>query len=287
MADLVPEGLHHVTCVCQDWEPTRDFYDQLGFDLVKNTVNHDAPETRHTYHGDARGSPGTVITFFEWPSEGRAQPGLQSAHHVAVTLPDGISLDDAAARAEELAASPPELLEDEGCLEVADPDGLTLRLFESEAEGPRLAWVGLYGAVRERVSFYRETIGFEVDEETTPATVQAPDGSTVLKLLPGEPGPGRVRPGGVHHFAFLTDEETQGAVGERLTRAGGSVNGPIDRHYFQSLYSRDPGRHVIEFATPGPGFTVDEEADALGTTLVLPPWLEDRRDSIEAALGET
>ena len=64
--------LHHVTCVCADAQRTLDFYRELGFTLVKKTVNFDDPHSYHLYFGDDAGSPGTLLTFFEWP---RSEPG--------------------------------------------------------------------------------------------------------------------------------------------------------------------------------------------------------------------
>ena len=70
---MLLSGLHHVTCVCSDAQRTLDFYrDVLGFSLVKKTVNFDDPHSYHLYFGDEVGSPGTLMTFFEWP---RAEPG--------------------------------------------------------------------------------------------------------------------------------------------------------------------------------------------------------------------
>jgi glyoxalase family protein len=58
----------------------------------------------------------------------------------------------------------------------------------------------------------------------------------------------------------------------------------IDRFWFKSVYFREPGGVLFELATDGPGFAVDEDAAHLGETLVLPPWLEAHRTSIERAL---
>src|SRR5881397_442558 len=70
------EALHHVTCVCSDAQRTVDFYrDVLGFALVKKTVNFDDPHSYHLYFGDETGSPGTLMTFFEWPRSGRGRLG--------------------------------------------------------------------------------------------------------------------------------------------------------------------------------------------------------------------
>jgi len=78
--------------------------------------------------------------------------------------------------------------------------------------------------------------------------------------------------GGVHHLALGTsDEKTQLLWKRRLTDAGVHVSGPLDRGYFKSLYFTDPDGQILEIATRGPGYAVDEPADALGTALVSPP----------------
>ncbi len=58
----------------------------------------------------------------------------------------------------------------------------------------------------------------------------------------------------------------------------------MDRYYFRSLYTREPGGILYEIATDGPGFAVDEDAGALGERLALPPFLEPKREMIERGL---
>jgi glyoxalase family protein len=58
----------------------------------------------------------------------------------------------------------------------------------------------------------------------------------------------------------------------------------VDRYYFRSLYLREPNGVLFEIATDGPGFGVDENPDTLGEQVVLPPFLESRRDAIVANL---
>ncbi|HEY6962736.1 MAG TPA: VOC family protein [Gaiellaceae bacterium] len=113
-------GLHHVTCVCSDAQQTLDFYRQIGFSLVKKTVNFDDPHSYHLYFGDDVGSPGTLITFFEWP---RAEAGRLGRG----TL-ESISLET------------PHVHEP---VEMHDPDGLRLRLVPGET--PRLHDVVVIG----------------------------------------------------------------------------------------------------------------------------------------------
>jgi glyoxalase family protein len=113
-------GLHHVTCVCSDAQRTLDFYRDLGFTLVKKTVNFDDPNSYHLYFGDETGTPGSLITFFEWPRAERGRLGRGTLESIALELP-GVEEED----------------------EVEDPDGLRLRVFPGEA--PRLREVVVIG----------------------------------------------------------------------------------------------------------------------------------------------
>ncbi len=114
-------GLHHVTCVCSDAQRTLDFYrGRLGFTLVKKTVNFDDPHSYHLYFGDEVGSPGTLITFFEWPRADRGRLGRGTLESIGLETP---------------------LVEEER--EVEDPDGLRLRLYPGAA--PRLRDVMVIG----------------------------------------------------------------------------------------------------------------------------------------------
>ena len=78
--------------------------------------------------------------------------------------------------------------------------------------------------------------------------------------------------GGVHHLALgVATPEAQLKWKRRLTDAGIEVSGPIDRGYFSSLYFADPDGQILEIATSGPGYAIDEPADALGRELIAPP----------------
>lgn len=94
--------------------------------------------------------------------------------------------------------------------------------------------------------------------------------------------------GGIHHLALgVATPEAQLKWKRRLTDAGVRVSGPIDRGYFRSLYFEDPDGQVLEIATAGPGYAIDEPADALGRELVVPPderLPEGRDESAIAAL---
>lgn len=118
---MLLSGLHHVTCVCSDAQRTLDFYrDSLGFSLVKKTVNFDDPHSYHLYFGDEVGSPGTLITFFEWPRADAGRLGRGTLESIGLETP---------------------LVVEES--EVDDPDGLHLRLYPGPA--PRLRDVVVIG----------------------------------------------------------------------------------------------------------------------------------------------
>ena len=74
------------------------------------------------------------------------------------------------------------------------------------------------------------------------------------------------------------------AMRGRVESAGAHATPVIDRFWFKSVYFREPGGVLFELATDGPGFAVDEDANHLGETLVLPPWLESQRAAIQDAL---
>jgi catechol 2,3-dioxygenase-like lactoylglutathione lyase family enzyme len=73
------EGIHHVTAVSGNASRNVAFYTQvLGMRLTKKTVNQDDVSAYHLFYGDELGSPGTDLTFFEWPDIGYNRPGVGS-----------------------------------------------------------------------------------------------------------------------------------------------------------------------------------------------------------------
>jgi glyoxalase family protein len=106
-----------------------------------------------------------------------------------------------------------------------------------------------------------------------------------IKQLPGE-RQGTWGTGSVHHIAWrVPDDATELKVRHRLQSAGRHPTPVIDRFWFKSVYFKEPGGALFEVATDGPGFGVDEPLEELGTSLVLPPWLEPKRSQIEASLA--
>ena len=133
------------------------------------------------------------------------------------------------------------------------------------------------------LAFYRDLLGFDLVKKTVNF-----DDPGAYHLYFGRDGgrPGTILTffewaharrghwgvGGIHHLALgVATREAQLKWKRRLTDAGVSVSGPIDRGYFESLYFEDPDGQILEIATAGPGYAIDEPADALGRELVTPP----------------
>jgi glyoxalase family protein len=234
-------ALHHVTCVCSDAQETLDFYrDRLGFTLVKKTVNFDDPHSYHLYFGDEVGTPGSLITFFEWPRAERGRLGRGTLESIGLETP---------------------VVEEEG--EIEDPDGLRLRLYQGER--PRLRDVVAIGNPDLYVGLFAEDAPLEFAEPAEEAAL--------------------IGAGTTHHIAWRTaDDATEHGWLDRLTDLGLRPTPVQDRKYFRSVYFRMPDGILIEIATDGPGFLVDEPAESIGHSLSLPPWLEDERDTLEREL---
>lgn len=310
MTDAIP-GLHHVTAIASDPQRNVDFYTEvLGLRLVKQTVNFDDPQTYHLYYGDELGHPGTILTFFpfEGGRSGRVGPGQVSA--TAFVIPRG-STDYWTDRLRQFEdAFDLELVGTEQrfgqtVVRFEDADGQPLELVESDRNADIDPWDdgpiptehavrGFHGVTLDSDDFegtttVLDTMGYEKAREEGRRTrfraageradvVDLRDASNDQRGLQGA--------GTVHHVAFRTsDDESQLAWRERLTESGLYVTEVKDRQYFHSIYFREPGGVLFEIATDPPGFTLDEEPDELGSSLKLPPWLEDDRERLEQGLA--
>lgn len=251
-------GFHHVTAFASDAQRNLDFYTQcLGLRLVKRTVNYDDPATYHFYFGDGTGSPGSLLTFFPWPTAPAGKPGTGQAIGIRFANPRG-----------------------NGAMQ--DPAGLPLELIPSSR--PRIESVTLRVARAEpSARFLTGMLGFR-----EAGTNRFDLGGSIVELVEA-PEMERVKlsSGMIHHIAFRTaDEASQQDWRVKLKDAGVRVTRVIDRQYFRSIYFREPGGVLFEIATDGPGFLIDESAGALGRELKLPPWLEPIRESVVRRLPE-
>ena len=302
-------GLHHITAICSDPERMLAFYTNfLGLRLVKRTVNFDDPSAWHLYVGDEVARPGSLITFFAWPDAERARPGVGEVVTVSLAIPPGSSgywADRLVDFGIHFAVG------DDDTLAFHDPDGLGLELVErrwaEDIDGYDSAEVpadrsprGIATAtvlVREPDSMAKlltQALGWQADGESTIGefrrmryVVPAPVGlGTSLEILVhARAEPGQQGAGSVHHIAFrAADQADQSAMADRLKGLALKVTPVRDRNYFQSVYAKDPSGLIVEIATDGPGFFIDETFTTLGKSLKLPPQLEKTRAEILARL---
>lgn len=349
MADIL--GLHHITLVSANAQRTADFYTRvLGQQMIKKTVNFDDPGSYHLYFGDSTGSPGTAITFFEWPHAPQGRRGIGGTHHLALrvkdydgllkwkrrltdmnirvtgpydrhyfksiyfTDPDGVIL--------EIATDGPGFLIDEdeatlGTAHLPPPPDMMVRSRDEEritAETwpepvptitPDMALLhGMHhitaigSDIARTDAFFQGVLGMQRVKKTD--NFDDPDSAhwywgtdngrpgTLITYFERDPKTTRYASMGTgltHHFAFaVADENEQLAFQDRLLKAGIRVSPVMDRVYFRSIYTNDPDGHIVELATNGPGFLIDEDEQTAGTGLMLPPWLEAQRALIEARL---
>lgn len=254
-------GLHHVTALAGNARRNLDAYRSIpGLRLVKRTVNFDDPASHHFYFGAGSGAPGTLLTFFPWANaahpEGR--PGVRGSGQIS-----RVTMRSPAAPA------------------FADPDGIAIRLAEGDA--PRLLSVTLCEADSQpTVDFLRDVVGLR---QEAPGAFALPDGSRIEVEHSPAASRGKMGAGIIHHVAFRVADEAQQTEWRKLLRAAGvRVSAVRDRLYFHSIYFREPGGVLLEIATDGPGFSIDEAEPRLGEKLCLPPWLEPSRASIERRL---
>ncbi len=301
-------GLHHITAISGPAQENLDFYSGvLGMRLVKKSVNQDDTGTYHLFYADAEGHPGTDLTFFPWAQMAPPRIGYGLAVEVGLEVPSG-SLEYWGKRLETYGArvNPIETRFGERTLSLVDPHGLRLALIEpvGSFNRPFSPWDhstvepehqvrGLYSAqlwersLTPTTAFLTSVLGFRKIAEENGWTRFGFDNATgVLDIREAsDERRGAWGVGSVHHLAWRVDDEThQLVVRGQVETAGRQATPVIDRFWFKSVYFQEPGGVLFELATDGPGFAVDEDREHLGETLVLPPWLEPSRRSIEAGL---
>lgn len=312
------KGIHHVSVITGDAARNFGFYTEaMGMRLVKKTVNQDDTSSYHLFYGDERGNPGTELTFFDIPHAGATHPGRSSISSVSLRVADDTTLAFWRQRLQDLGMdSQSGERAGRASLTFRDPDGLQLVLVSDAGEtgvpagtpwdkSPVSVQHGVRGlgpvtlTVRDAGKTARtltDVLGFREAGAYTAEVAGQPD---ILVFATGAGGTGaevhvaersdldaeRMGRGGVHHVAFRVPTSAEHMAWlEHLTSAGFRTSGLVDRFYFQSIYFREHNGILFELATDGPGFATDEDVNHLGESLALPPFLEPRRDAIEAKL---
>ncbi|WP_298815011.1 ring-cleaving dioxygenase [Chloroflexus sp.] len=308
-------GIHHVTAISADIRRNYDFYTRvLGMRLVKRTVNQDDTSAYHLFYADGVGTPGSDLTFFDWPVPPERR-GTHSIIRAMLRVHGRASLEWWAERLRAANIVVGEVNERDGrlALDFEDPEGQRLTLIDDGGAGEFVPWqyspvpaehqIRGLGPVMLSVArpgptdaVLRMALGMQLQRSYV-----HPDypGDTVYVYTMGEGGPAAevhvigqpqlppAQPGagGVHHVAFRVPTFAEHeAWARRLRELRIPNSGIVDRYYFRSIYFREPNGILFELATDEPGFAVDEPFDALGERLALPPFLEPYRAEIEAGL---
>lgn len=308
-------GYHHLTMSTHGVQEDYDFYTKaLGLYSVKRTVLFDGTlPVYHLYYGSRSGDASTIITTFPFKKPGiYGRRGTNQTRTIMQAIPVGAS----AFWIERLnrMGIPATAGARFGLTRVifAHPCGIPHELVENPADtrqpivneaqgiGPQVGIKGIYGgavavmdttAMEEFLDIGMQFAREGSDDAGSLWMVPSANGRTAaLELIrdrDSAQGTWTLAGGTVHHLAFDTgNEENQIALKARLEGMGYTdVSEQKDRNYFKSMYMRSPGGALFELAWTVPeGWAKDEPADAIGQSLVFPPWFEDRRAEMEAGL---
>ncbi|MDN5787076.1 ring-cleaving dioxygenase [Pseudorhodobacter sp.] len=305
-------GIHHLTAITANAAENKRFYtDTLGLRLVKKTVNQDDTSAYHLFYADGMATPGTDLTFFDWPV-GREQRGTHSISRTGLLVPES-SLDFWATRLADAGLSRGDIttLDGRAALDFEDPEGQRFRLTADDTaelhawarspvpEAHQIRGLGPITISVPKLDPTKQVLTRALNMREV-RDYASPDGQGRVHVFemgaggaaaelhvavqPGLPV-ARQGAGAVHHVAFRTPDMAASRDWlARLNEFRIPNSGEVERYYFSSLYFREPGGNLFEIATDGPGFAVDEPMETLGESLSLPPFLESRRAQIEAGL---
>ena len=307
-------GIHHLTAVTADASRNHAFYTRtLGMRLVKKSVNQDDVSAYHLFYADGAASPGSDLTFFDWPVP-RERRGAHSIARTGLRVGSEASLGwwEARFQVEGVAHQAAAVRDGRATVDFEDFEGQRFALVaDAKPREPAHPWarspvpaehqiLGLGPitlsvpeltptdrVLREVTNMHHVREYVSPDGKVTTHVYEMGGGGAAAELHvavePGLPG-ARQGAGGVHHVAFRTTKKDYPAWVQRLTELGVRSSGPVNRYYFQSLYFREPNGILFEIATDEPGFAVDEPMESLGEKLALPPFLEGRRQEIKAGI---
>ena len=308
------EGIHHLTAVSARIRDNHHFYTgTIGMRLVKRSVNQDDTSAYHLFYADAKGSPGSDLTFFDWPVD-RERRGTHAITRTGLRVNGPAALEWWQQHLRERQVKSGEITERDGrlTLDFEDAEGQRVALIDdggtgeahpwSESPVPAATQVRGLGPITMSVPLLKPTDSVlrhalnmrPVREYPHPDDARhrvhvyemgaGGAGAELHVAVQPELPPARQGAGGVHHVAFRTPDADYEAWAERLNTLGIPNSGKVDRYYFRSLYFREPNGILFEIASDGPGFGVDEDEATLGEQVVLPPFLEPRRAEIVSRL---
>jgi glyoxalase family protein len=290
-------GIHHITAITGDAQRNVDFYaGVLGLRMVKKTVNQDEPSVYHLFYADEQGSPGADMTFFEFPGARVGRAGAGMIHRIGWRVASEDALDFWHQRLADAGGASSRI---DGELLFADPEGLEHALVIAQAPDQALiadhpevpGELALQGFDHARAyalepessrDLLENALEFEPADDGWEARGPSRGGHWAYDEAPAEPGVQGA--GTVHHIAWNSASDDHETWRGRVIEHGAHPTPVIDRFWFRSIYFREPSGVLFELATPEPGFGVDEDAEHLGEKLILPPFLEDRREQIEKVL---
>ncbi|WP_028391358.1 ring-cleaving dioxygenase [Bacillus cihuensis] len=297
-------GIHHISAIVGNPQENVDFYaGVLGLRMVKKTVNYDDPGTYHLYFGNDTGSPGSIITFFPWPNAYRGRLGSGQVGITSYVVPE----DTLGFWEERLTKFKITFKKrrrfDEDYLQFQDSHGLHVELVARKA-GANSEWgfggvpsnkaiKGFGGAVlltaapEKTMKTLVEVMGLEkVGEEGEFVRFQSnSDIGNVIDVKKVALPMGSMGVGTVHHIAWrANDFADHHEWSKHISRFGFGVTPIKNRQYFDAIYFREHGGILFEIATDPPGFAYDESYETMGSNLMLPSWLEEKRESMETAL---
>jgi glyoxalase family protein len=269
----------------------------LGLRMVKKTVNQDDPTVYHLFYADERGSAGSDITFFEYPTARQGMAGRGMVSSIVWRVGSQAALDFWESRLTAEEAGPER--SDTG-ISFRDPEGLGLELELYEgSEAPLVAqspdipgehalqgFAGvrmLAGDLERGRSLLEDTLGFERSGDGR-WDARGDQRSGFYERIVDRQAAGIPGAGTVHHVAWSSTIEDHEAWQQRVAAAGLHPTPVIDRFYFKSIYFREPAGVLFEIATLGPGFATDEPLEHLGERLSLPPAYEHLRDRLAGIL---
>jgi glyoxalase family protein len=301
------KGFHHLTAITADAPRNHHFYTSvLGLRLVKKTVNQDDVSAYHLFYADGKGNPGTDITFFDWPT-GPEKRGTHSVCRTGLRIKGENAFDWWADhfRKNQTKFKDPIMRMGRLSMDFEDFEGQRLCLVNDDSDTGFAVWDKSIVPAHHQIQGLGPITMSVPDIAATDAVLTRVMGMTLLKNDDGlhvykmnaegavaelhvkvEPllAQAHQGAGSVHHVAFNIPFADYSAWANRLKDLRIPNSGPVDRFWFKSLYFREPNGILFEIATDAPGFAADEPMDKLGETLSLPPFLEGKREAIEAGL---